>query len=247
MTSIVFDNVSVDFPIYNSNTRSLKNKLIQVATGGQLGADKHGRVVVRALENISFQLKDGDRVGLLGHNGAGKSTLLRLLGGVYEPTFGKSTIIGQIGSLIDISLGIDPETTGRDNIYIRGALLGLTRSQVKVKIDEIIDFSELGDFVDMPLRTYSTGMHMRLAFSVSTIIKPEILLMDEWLSVGDESFQHKVENRLNDLVSSAKILVIASHSKELLLKTCSRLIWLEHGRIKMDGAPETVSSAYFGY
>ena len=216
MTSIVFDNVSVDFPIYNSNTRSLKNKLIQVATGGQLGADKHGRVVVRALENINFELKDGDRVGLLGHNGAGKSTLLRLLGGVYEPTFGKSTIIGQIGSLIDISLGIDPETTGRDNIYIRGALLGLTRSQVKVKIDEIIDFSELGDFVDMPLRTYSTGMHMRLAFSVSTIIRPEILLMDEWLSVGDESFQHKVENRLNDLVSSAKILVIASHSKELL-------------------------------
>ena len=247
MTSIVFDNVSVDFPIYNSNTRSLKNKLIQVATGGQLGADKHGRVVVRALENISFQLKDGDRVGLLGHNGAGKSTLLRLLGGVYEPTFGKSTIIGKIGSLIDISLGIDPETTGRDNIYIRGALLGLTRSQVKVKIDEIIDFSELGDFVDMPLRTYSTGMHMRLAFSVSTIIRPEILLMDEWLSVGDESFQHKVENRLNDLVSSAKILVIASHSKELLLKTCNRLIWLEHGRIKMDGTPETISSAYFGH
>jgi len=246
MASIIFDNVLVDFPIYNSNTRSLKNKLIQVATGGQLGSDKHGRVVVRALENISFQLKDGDRVGLLGHNGAGKSTLLRLLGGVYEPTFGKSTIIGKIGSLIDISLGIDPETTGRDNIYIRGALLGLTRSQVKVKIDEIIDFSELGDFVDMPLRTYSTGMHMRLAFSVSTIIRPEILLMDEWLSVGDESFQHKVENRLNDLVSSAKILVIASHSKELLLKTCSRLIWLEHGRIKMDGVPESVSSAYFG-
>ncbi len=247
MASIVFDNVLVDFPIYNSNTRSLKNKLIQVATGGQLGSDKHGRVVVRALENISFQLKDGDRVGLLGHNGAGKSTLLRLLGGVYEPTFGKSTIIGKIGSLIDISLGIDPETTGRDNIYIRGALLGLTRSQVKVKIDEIIDFSELGDFVDMPLRTYSTGMHMRLAFSVSTIIRPEILLMDEWLSVGDESFQHKVENRLNDLVSSAKILVIASHSKELLLKTCNRLIWLEHGRIKMDGTPETISSAYFGH
>ncbi len=247
MASIIFDNVLVDFPIYNSNTRSLKNKLIQVATGGQLGSDKHGRVVVRALENISFQLKDGDRVGLLGHNGAGKSTLLRLLGGVYEPTFGKSTIIGKIGSLIDISLGIDPETTGRDNIYIRGALLGLTRSQVKVKIDEIIDFSELGDFVDMPLRTYSTGMHMRLAFSVSTIIRPEILLMDEWLSVGDESFQHKVENRLNDLVSSAKILVIASHSKELLLRTCSRLIWLEHGRIKMDGTPETISSAYFGH
>ena len=246
MTSIVFDNVSVDFPIYNSNTRSLKNKLIQVATGGQLGADKHCRVVVRALENITFQLKDGDRVGLLGHNGAGKSTLLRLLGGVYEPTFGKSTIIGQIGSLIDISLGIDPETTGRDNIYIRGALLGLTRSQVKVKIDEIIDFSELGDFVDMPLRTYSTGMHMRLAFSVSTIIRPEILLMDEWLSVGDETFQHKVENRLNDLVSSAKILVIASHSKELLLNTCNRLIWLEHGRIKMDGNPKKVCAAYFG-
>lgn len=157
-----------------------------------------------------------------------------------------SIISGQIGSLIDISLGIDPETTGRDNIYLRGALLGISRTQIKSKIDEIIDFSELGDFVDMPLRTYSTGMHMRLAFSVSTIIRPEILLMDEWLSVGDESFQHKVENRLNDLVSAARILVIASHSRELLLKTSSRLLWLEHGRIKMDGSSEEVSKAYFG-
>ena len=246
MASIIFDNVSVDFPIYNANARSLKNKLIQVATGGQLGADVHGRVIVRALEHITFDLQDGDRVGLVGHNGAGKSTLLRLLGGVYEPSSGVSIISGQIGSLIDISLGIDPETTGRDNIYLRGALLGISRSQIKSKIDEIIDFSELGGFVDMPLRTYSTGMHMRLAFSVSTIIRPEILLMDEWLSVGDESFQHKVENRLNDLVSAAKILVIASHSRELLLKTCSRLLWLEHGQIKMDGSSEEVSKAYFG-
>lgn len=185
MASIEFRNVCVDFPIYNANGRSLKKRLIQVATGGQLGADPQGHVVVRALEGLNFSLRDGDRVGLLGHNGAGKSTLLRLLSGVYEPSSGTAKISGEIGSLIDISLGIDPEATGRENIYLRGGLLGMSKSEINTQMEEIIEFSELGDFVDMPLRTYSTGMHLRLAFAVSTIVRPEILLMDEWLSVGD--------------------------------------------------------------
>lgn len=246
MALIEFNNVSVDFPIYNANGRSLKKRLIQVATGGQLGADQQGRVVVRALEGLSFTLRDGDRVGLLGHNGAGKSTLLRLLSGVYEPSSGSARIEGEIGSLIDISLGIDPEATGRENIYLRGGLLGMTRTEITSQIEGIIEFSELGDFVDMPLRTYSTGMHLRLAFAVSTIVRPEILLMDEWLSVGDEGFKHKAEARMTELVQSTNILVIASHSRDLVLHTCNRVIWLEHGKIRMDGDAQSVVFAYFG-
>jgi homopolymeric O-antigen transport system ATP-binding protein len=246
MALIDFQNVCVDFPIYNANGRSLKKRLIQVATGGQLGADPQGRVVVRALEDLSLTLKDGDRVALLGHNGAGKSTLLRLSSGVYEPSAGVARIEGEIGSLIDISLGIDPEATGRENIFLRGGLLGMTRREISKRIDEIIDFSELGVFIDMPLRTYSTGMHLRLAFAVSTIVRPEILLMDEWLSVGDEGFKHKAEKRLTELVESTNILVIASHSRDLVMHTCNRVIWLEHGKIRMDGDPNSVCHAYFG-
>jgi len=246
MASIEFNNVCVDFPIYNANGRSLKNRLIQVATGGQLGTDRQGRVVVRALGDLSFTLKDGDRVGLLGHNGAGKSTLLRLLCGVYEPSSGKASIKGKIGSLIDISLGIDPEATGRENIYLRGGLLGMKRTEISKQIDDIIEFSELGNFVDMPLRTYSSGMHLRLAFAVSTILRPEILLMDEWLSVGDEGFKHKAEVRLTELVQATNILVIASHSLDVILNTCNRVIWLEHGKIRMDDDPLSVTTAYFG-
>ena len=157
MISIEFDQAAVEFPIYNADARSLKKQLISVATGGQIGANEQGKVVVRSLENLSFTLHDGDRVGLIGPNGAGKSTLLRLLSGVYEPTSGRRAVTGEIASLIDISLGIDPEATGRENIYFRGGLLGLTRTEINERVDEIIDFSELGDFIDMPLRTYSTG------------------------------------------------------------------------------------------
>lgn len=246
MASIEFHNACVDFPIYNANGRSLKKRLIQVATGGKLSADGHGRVIVRALENLTFALNDGDRVGLLGHNGAGKSTLLRLLSGVYAPSSGNAKINGEVASLIDISLGIDPEATGRENIFMRGILLGMSKSEITEKLDEIIDFSELGDFIDMPVRTYSTGMHLRLAFAVSTTIRPEILIMDEWLSVGDEGFKHKAEIRMNELVKATNILVIASHSRELVMHTCNRVIWLEHGKIKMDSDPETVTRAYFG-
>jgi lipopolysaccharide transport system ATP-binding protein len=245
MASIEFNNVCVDFPIYNASGRSLKNKLAQVATGGKLGSNEQGLVVVRALEGLSFTLKDGDRVGLLGHNGAGKSTLLRLLSGVYWPSSGSAAVTGKIGSLIDISLGIDPEITGRQNAYLRGGLLGISKAEITKQMDGIIEFSELGNFIDMPMRTYSSGMHLRLAFSISTILRPEILLMDEWLSVGDESFKHKAEERLADMVQSTNILVIASHSREVILKTCNRVIWLEHGRVKMDGNPETIISEYF--
>ena len=246
MASIEFKDVAVDFPIYNASGRSLKKRLIAVATGGQLGSDPMGRVVVRALEGLNFTLRDGDRVGLLGHNGAGKSTLLRLLSGVYVPSHGSARIEGEIGSLIDISLGIDPEATGRENIYLRGALLGMGKAELAERMEEIIAFSELGNFIDMPLRTYSTGMHLRLAFAVSTTVRPEILLMDEWLAVGDEGFKHKAEERMRELVQSTNILVIASHARDLILETCNRVLWLEHGKIRMDGPAEEVVAAYFG-
>jgi lipopolysaccharide transport system ATP-binding protein len=220
--------------------------LIQVATGGELSADSHGRVVVNALNDISFEFEDGEKIALLGHNGAGKTSLLRMLSGVYHPTSGEANIHGEVGSLIDLSLGIDNEATGRENIFIRGALLGLKKTEIDNKIDEIIEFSELGDFINMPVRTYSSGMHLRLAFAVSTIVRPEILLMDEWLSVGDENFKHKAEIRLKSLVASTKILVIATHSRTLAETTCNRAIWLEHGKIKMDGSTRTICDAYFG-
>lgn len=246
MAKIQFLNAGVEIPIFNSSSRSLKNRLIKVATGGRLRSDDGGHVVVRALQDLSFTFSDGDRVGLVGHNGAGKSTLLRVLSGVYAPTFGKVILDGQAASLIDVSLGIDHEATGRENIYLRAAFLGFRKQEVAARIDEIIDFSELGDFIDMPVRTYSSGMHLRLAFSVSTVIRPEILLMDEWLSVGDENFKHKAEARMAELVESTKILVIASHSRDLIERSCNRVLWLEHGTIKMDGKPEKVCGAYFG-
>lgn len=246
MARVIFENVSIKFPIFNATGRSLTSKFLKVATGGRLDADPNGHVLVHALNNISFGLGDGDRIGLLGHNGAGKSTLLRALSGVYAPSKGSASIFGEIGSLIDISLGINPEATGRENVFIRGQLLGLTKQEIETKYDDIVQFSELGDFMEMPVRTYSSGMHLRLAFAVSTVVRPEILLMDEWLSVGDESFKHKAEHRLQELVFGTKILVIATHSRELIESVCNRVIWLEHGQIKMDGPVSEVVPAYFG-
>ena len=245
MTHIIFDKVSVDFPIYNALNRSLKNKVMQAATGGRVdfGAKE---TIIRSLQNVSFTLHAGDRVGLVGHNGAGKSTLLRTIGRVYEPTSGKVDISGNVGSLVDISLGINKEATGRENIFIRGALLGLSKKQIEANFDEIVNFSELGDFIDMPVRTYSSGMHLRLAFSVATIIRPEILLMDEWLSVGDASFMAKARQRMMDLVESSEILVIASHSRKLIEDTCNRALLFEHGCLKMDGNPKDVCASYWG-
>ena len=246
MAEIQFKEVSIAFPIFNAESRSLKNKVLSLSTGGKLGLNAKGVAEIRALDHINFNFKNGERIGLIGHNGSGKSTLLRALSGVYTPQHGSIKIQGETTSLIDISLGINAEFTGRENILIRGSLLGLTRKQIEERTDEIIAFTELGEFIDMPLRTYSSGMQLRLAFAISTTITPEILLMDEWLAVGDENFKHKAEERMQKLADKSSILVIASHSKEQILKVCNRVLWLEHGNIKMDGDPETVCSSYFG-
>lgn len=244
MAHIIFDHVNIDFPIYNAKNRSLKNTVMQAATGGKVSFGAEG-TVIRSLEDVSFEIHEGERVGLIGHNGAGKSTLLRALSNVYAPTAGRAEIVGEIGSLVDIGLGIDGEATGRENIFIRGTLLGLKRKEIEERFDEIVEFSELGEFINMPVRTYSSGMHLRLAFAVATIIRPEILLMDEWLSVGDAAFNEKAEQRLSELVESSRILVIASHSRDLIERTCNRAMWFEHGRLKMDASPQEVCSAYW--
>lgn len=245
MASVIFNKVTLDLPVYNARSRSLKNRVIQAATGGRILSADDGRVIVRALDDITFELNDGDKLGILGHNGAGKSTLLRMLSGVYSPTTGSIKINGHISSLIDISLGTDLEATGRDNIYLRCCLLGMSKAVTKKNIDEIIEFTELGEFIDMPLRTYSTGMNMRLAFAVSTTIRPEILLMDEWLSVGDENFKAKAETRMNQLLKTTSLLVIASHSYDVIANSCNKAIWLEHGKIKRFGDSKSIANEYF--
>jgi lipopolysaccharide transport system ATP-binding protein len=242
---IILEEVAVDFPIYNAANRSLKNRVLNAAAGGFIERQHDGVVVVHGLESISLEIKPGDRIGLVGHNGAGKTTLLRVLSGIYHPTRGRITIQGEVTSLINISLGIDPESTGRENIILRSAMMGLSPAQTKEREDEIIEFSGLGDFIDMPFRTYSSGMQLRLAFSVSTCIRPQILIMDEWLSTGDQDFRDRAEKRLKEVVSSTEILVLASHSMQLLEKNCNRLLWLDRGRVRMDGGFAEVAEAYF--
>jgi len=244
--SIELRNVGVDFPVFNASSLSLKNRILSSVTGGLIDRKYDGSVIVRGLQNLNLKIEAGERVGLIGHNGAGKTTLLRVLSGIYAPTQGEAIINGECVSLINIGLGIDPEATGRENIKLRSAMIGYTPKQARNMVDEIIEFSGLGSFIDMPFRTYSSGMQLRLAFAVSTSIRPQILILDEWLSTGDEEFRHRAEKRMAEVVDSTDILILASHSRQLLEGSCNRLIWMEQGKLKMDGRPDEVATAYFG-
>jgi lipopolysaccharide transport system ATP-binding protein len=219
---------------------------VSAATGGVLTAQRGGHISIEALKNLDLEISAGDRLGIMGHNGSGKSTLLRLLSGIYEPSSGKIERSGSISSLVDISLGINAESTGRENIFLRGKLMGLSKKEIDEKIDEIIEFSELGDYINLPVRIYSSGMLLRLAFSVSTSITADILIMDEWLSVGDGAFAERASNRLRELVDSSEILVIASHTRSLIEETCNKVVWLEHGVIKKVGPVAEIVPEYFG-
>lgn len=230
MALITATNLTIDYPIFDSSSRSLKKTLVRAATGGRIANDARG-ISIRAIDDISFSLKHGDRVGLMGHNGAGKSTLLRALAGVYAPTYGSLRVEGSVASLIDLSLGMDSEFTGYDNIFIRCTLMGIPKSVIKKNIDEIVAFSELGSYIRMPMRTYSTGMYLRLAFSVCTAFPADIVLMDEWLAVGDADFSKKAEGRLMEFIKKSSILVLASHSVDQVKKICNRLIIIDHGSI----------------
>jgi len=235
----------VDFPIFDARTRSLKQTFLGAA-GGAIGRNSSNVVVVEALKNINLHLREGDRVGLVGHNGAGKSTLLRLLSGIYEPTRGSADVRGRVAPVFDLGVGMDPEVSGYDNIIIRGLFLGQSIKQMKKKMDEIAEFSELGDYLSMPLRTYSTGMRVRLALGVVTSIEPEILLLDEGIGAVDAAFMAKARVRLQELVKRSGILVFASHSNDFLAQLCNTALWIDHGEIRSVGEVSEVVGQYEG-
>jgi ABC-2 type transport system ATP-binding protein len=236
---------SVDFPIFDAKSRSLKKAVLGMV-GGNIASDQRKVPVIEALHDIDITIEEGDRVALVGHNGAGKSTLLRLLSGIYEPTRGTASIQGRVAPVFDLGVGMDPEISGYENILIRGLFLGMNRKQMEARVDEIADFTELGDFLTMPLRTYSTGMRVRLALGVVTSIDPEILLFDEGIGAVDAAFLEKAKTRLEELVSRAGLLVFASHSDEFLRRLCTSAIWMEHGRVKQSGDLRQVLTAYKG-
>jgi lipopolysaccharide transport system ATP-binding protein len=240
MGRIAARGICVDFPIFTNSSRSMKNLVLRATTGGRIASDAGHYSYVRSLDHLSFDIRAGERIGLVGHNGSGKTTLLRTLCGVYAPTFGHLTVSGRVVSLLDINLGMDPDGTGYENIMMRGIVMGLTPKQITARIDDIAEFTDLGEYLGMPIRSYSTGMQMRLAFAVSTSVDADILLMDEWLSVGDAEFQEKAAKRLAAMVDRTPILVVATHSMDLVKKVCTRMIRLEHGRISSD---ETVDSS----
>jgi ABC-2 type transport system ATP-binding protein len=234
----------VDFPIFDAKSRSLK-KTVMGLVGGNI-ASTAKVPIIEALHDITVTLEHGSRVALVGHNGAGKTTLLRLLAGIYEPTRGHAEISGRVAPVFDLGVGMDPEISGLENIMIRGLFLGMSRKQMEERVEEIADFTELGDFLRMPLRTYSTGMRVRLALGVVTSIDPEILLLDEGIGAVDAAFLEKSKKRLADLVERSGLLVFASHSDEFLRELCDTAIWMEHGRVRQVGELEEVLAAYKG-
>ncbi|WP_304325003.1 ABC transporter ATP-binding protein [Corynebacterium frankenforstense] len=245
MVSIDTHHACVDFPIFDAKTRSLKKAFLGAA-GGAIGRNTDNVVVVEALKDVNLHLREGDRVGLVGHNGAGKSTLLRLLSGIYEPTRGSATVRGRVAPVFDLGVGMDPEISGYENIIIRGLFLGQTRRSMKRKMDEIAEFSELGEYLNMPLRTYSTGMRVRLALGVVTSIEPEILLLDEGIGAVDAAFMAKARVRLQEMVKRSGILVFASHSNDFLAQLCNTAVWINHGEVHRTGLVDEVVEAYEG-
>jgi lipopolysaccharide transport system ATP-binding protein len=227
-------DVSIEFPIYETSHRSLKNTVLHMTTGGRIGNDTRKFPIVKALEGLSFEFKHGERVGLVGHNGSGKTTLLRVLSGVYAPVRGELNVQGKIASLLDVSMGLDPDATGFENIYLRGIMDGMRPAEIRSRINEIAEFTDLGEYLNLPVRTYSSGMMVRLAFAISTNVEADIILMDEWLSVGDADFRSKAEARLEAMVDNASILVIATHDPGLVERVCTRKITMEHGVIVAD-------------
>jgi len=242
MARILAEGLDIEFPLYHVAARSLKKQLL-ARTGLRLRTDQSNRVVVSALRGLDFRIDRGERVALVGHNGAGKTTLLRTLAGIYEPVAGRLLVEGEIGSLIDPSAGIDPESTGRENIQLRCLFRGMSEADTRDAVAEIGAFSGLGTFLDVPIRTYSAGMSVRLSFAIATMIAPQILLMDEWLAAGDAQFQAQAQARLERLVTDADILVIATHSMTTARTWCSRAIRLDSGRIVADGPVDAVVEA----
>ena len=227
--SISVTDLTIRFPVYGVDAKSLKKHLARVTVGGRLGSSMAGATEVTALTKLNLELRAGDRLGLIGHNGSGKTTLLRALSGAYEPDEGMIDVHGRIAALLDLGLGIDPSATGYDNIRLRGRIAGLSAREIDGRMDEIADFSGLGPFLAMPVKTYSAGMQARVAFAAATAVEADVLLMDEWIAVGDADFQKMAHKRLLKLVERAGILVLASHDADLLRLYCNKVMRLEGG------------------
>ena len=240
---LLVENVGLDFPLYHGSARSLKKTVVRNVRG-RMASDDHNRVVVQALRDISFHLKPGDKLGLVGRNGAGKTTLLRALAGIYEPQHGRVRVQGSLNALLDPNLGMNPQLTGRENIALRGQYQRMDRAAIRRMEEDVSDFAELGDFMDLPVRIFSSGMVIRLGFALATGIRPQVLLMDEWFLAGDANFMEKARLRLEDMVRGAEILVLSTHLTSVVEQWCSRLIWLDQGRVRADGAVPEVLSAY---
>jgi lipopolysaccharide transport system ATP-binding protein len=239
MAQIIADRLSIEFPLYHTSARSLKKRLLARASI-RLKEDAGQRIVVAALRDLTFSIQPGERVALVGGNGAGKTTLLRTLAGIYDPVAGLIEVTGSVGSLIDPGAGMDAQATGRENIRLRGLFLGLSEAECARMVEEAGQFSGLGEFLDVPVRTYSAGMSVRLSFAVATLMNPQILLMDEWFMAGDSDFISRATERLEKLVTSAEILMLATHDMGIVRKWCTRAIRLEGGRIVADGSVDEV-------
>lgn len=245
MASIELQNISLEFPVYGMISRSFRKDLIRISTGGRWVTPASGKIIkVRALDNLNLRIEHGDRVGLIGHNGSGKSTFLRVVSQIYEPTHGQLCIQGKVYALLDVMLGMDPESTGYENIILCGFIHGLTKREIQNKQKEIADFTELGDYLSMPIRTYSTGMQVRLAFSIATSILPEILVLDEVIGAGDAAFIQKARARLFEVMNASEIVILASHDLGILESSCNKVLWLDAGTIKFFGDAATGLALY---
>jgi ABC-type polysaccharide/polyol phosphate transport system ATPase subunit len=238
------DRVCVSFPVYQGGSRSLKKSLLSRSSAGRIARDAHDRITIDALRDISLSLTSGDRLALIGTNGAGKTTLLRVMAGIYEPVAGALSVHGRISPMFDIGLGIDTDLSGYDNIRMRGLLLGLSAREIEQLLPEIAEFTELGDYLDVPVRTYSSGMTLRLTFAVATCFEPEILLMDEWILAGDAHFMTKAQARIDAFVQKASVLVLASHNLEVCQRWCNKGLWLQEGKIRAFGQISDVIKDY---
>jgi ABC-2 type transport system ATP-binding protein len=244
MSLVQVKQVTLEYPIIGVGSRSVKNHVLATATGGLItGGD--AIPVVKALQDVDLALKEGDRLGLIGHNGAGKSTLLKVLAGIYKPTSGTVLTRGRVVSTLNLALGMEPEATGIENIFIRGLLLGMKKAEIHRKLDSIAEFTELGEYLHMPLRIYSSGMATRLAFATVTAMEADILLMDEVIGTGDARFMDKTEYRLKDFIHRSKILVLASHTEAIIRKFCNKALLMEQGKVRGIGSVDEMFQLYY--
>ncbi len=232
---VTIENLCIDLPVLDADSRSLKKAVLQVGRSGGRLDRVDGGLTVRAIDGVSVTLYPGDRLALVGHNGAGKTTLLRTMAGVYQPRAGSVEMNGTVGTLFDLALGLSLESTGNENIRLRALFESMPPAEIEAWAEQVGEFTELGSYLDMPARTYSAGMLLRLGFAMVTALRSDILLMDEWLSVGDAEFTAKADARLQEMVTDSKVLVLATHSASLVERLCNKALLLDHGRVSFVG------------